>query len=244
MRIFEEIEELIRSIEPSMATRPIYLIDAGDYRVDDVPLGTLAYTSYLCDLQLAKQLSDRGKWFGPGFAAVFFMDRMPSTMRFIAGAALHEFAHWLTFPARKIDINDLVGISEACTYLSEHANTQDRLSLEDRPDWLRHESNFVRAASHLAYRAGKKRDDIKPWHLEYSQRYYGLCEVGWMRVLNDELLELEHVSIRDILDLNPPKDFQELNRLLTEWWSLDRQQQELRKTTSNAEGGTPSRDDG
>lgn len=219
MRLFEEITKLIRNVEPSMGETPIYLLDADEWEGVDMPLDLLAFTAYTLDLQQAKRLNDSGVWRGPGFAAVFYTDRLPKIAKFVAGTALHELAHWLTFPPRPaLETNDLAKTSAFASELFELATKFDVEDEKPRPPWHRHESDFVRAATHLAYRAGRLDPEIRPWNLEFSQRYYSVCELAWMRVLADECRAMADVPIRDILATDPPRDFAELARLLTGWW--------------------------
>jgi len=48
--------------------------------------------------------------------------------------------------------------------------------------------------------------------------YYAVDELVWMRLLREELRAMDQVSIREILQTTPPRDFLEFHRLLTSWW--------------------------
>lgn len=219
MRLLEDVQKLIRQVEPSMAETPVYLLNADEFGVVDMPPDVLAFTSYLLDLQMAKRLDDRGAWHGPGFAAVVFGNRIPAIPRFVAGACLHELSHWLTFPARPSFVgDDLAETAAIAATVFELATEAEHDTQEERPQWFKHDPDFVRAATHLAYRAGRLDPEIRPWNLEFALRYYGLDEMAWMRVLADECRAMADVPIRDILTTEPPRDFLELVRLLTAWW--------------------------
>jgi hypothetical protein len=211
-------ENLIRAIDPGMDRIPIYLVDASDYRVDDVGYSCEAYTSFLLDLQLSCQLAERGLWRGPGFATVLFMDRIGTAQRFVNGTVLHELGHWATFPDRPTFTGDVAAVAAVADEICKFANDADAQVTTARPPWLRHGADFVRACCHLLHRASKIDSEIAPWHLRFSMPYYATDEQCWMRTLRDELRDLEGLPIRAILQTTPPRDFSELHRLLTQWW--------------------------
>lgn len=211
-------ENLIRAIDPGMDRIPIYLVDASDYRVDDVGFSCEAYTAFLLDLQLSCQLAERGRWQGPGFATVVFPDRIGTAQRFINGVVLHELGHHLCFPDRPALVGELAAVAAVADEICKFANDADAQVIQPRPPWLRHGADFVRACCHLAYRASRIDSELAPWHLQFSSRYYAVDELVWYRTLRDELGVLEQQPIRAILQMAPSRDFSELHRLLTEWW--------------------------
>ncbi len=222
MSLLDEAETLVRTVAPEIENT--YFVDAMEYRVPDVGLGVGAYTSYLLDLQLASQLSDRGLWRGEGFAAVFFLDRLTHLQRFVSGAAIHEAAHYLCFPARpQIAGDDLEESSATAAQIFALASEADVTAADSHPPWHRHGADFVRASVHLWHRAQRVQPDLQPWHVDFSSRYYGLDELAWVRVLADELAVMDRVPIREILTTTPPRDFLDLHRLLVGWWKPDRQ---------------------
>ncbi len=228
--IIDEIEGLIRKIDPSMDAIPIYLLDAKEFETIDRPLDVMAWTSFLCDIQMSSQLSDLCQWRGPGFATVIYLDRLPSTLRHIGGVALHEFAHWLTFPDRPGTYGEMK--SETANELVSCATRSAEETDLHSPPWIRHEPDFVRAACHLAHRAGLV-SEIVPWNLCFSGPYYDVGEMVWMRTLADEIRQMERVPIRDVLQRDPPNDFRDLSRLLTGWWTDDHESNEKKETVGS-----------
>lgn len=211
-------ENLIRVIDPGMRDIPIYLIDAREYQVDDVGYSCDAYTAYLLDLQLSCQLAERGLWKGDGFATVLFPDRIGTAQRFVTGVVLHELGHHLCFPDRPALVGDVAAVAAVADEICRFANDADAQITQPRPPWLRHGADFVRACCHLIHRASKLNSELAPWHGKFSSAYYSVDEVVWMRILQDELRELEQLPIRAILQMAPSRDFAELHRLLTAWW--------------------------
>jgi len=142
--------ELVRAIDPGIREKPVYLIDAREYKVDDVGFSCEGYTSYLLDLQLSLQLSARGRWHGPGFASVLFLDRIGPMQRFVAGVVLHELGHHVCFPDRPPLDGDIQAVATVVDQICKWANADDAANSERRPPWLRHGADFVRACCHLA----------------------------------------------------------------------------------------------
>jgi hypothetical protein len=208
--------ELVRAVAPEIEN--IYLIDARDYSVPDVGFDVGGYTSYLMDLQLSRELAERGLWKGPGFCAAVYLDRVGTVQRFVNGAVLHEAGHWLAFPDRPVLDGDFAAVAAVADEICRFANDMDSQVTELRPPWHRHGADFVRACCHLIHRASKLDSEIAPWHGKFSSAYYGVDEVVWMRILQSELRDLEQLPIRAILQMAPSRDFAELHRLLTAWW--------------------------
>jgi hypothetical protein len=208
--------ELVRAVAPEIEN--IYLIDARDYSVPDVGFDVGGYTSYLMDLQLSRELAERGLWKGPGFCAAVYLDRVGTVRRFTTGVALHEMGHHLCFPDRPALVGDFAAVAKWADDISRNANDADAQITQPRPPWLRHGADFVRACCHLIHRASKLDSEVAPWHLRFSMPYYGVDEVVWMRILQDEMRDLESLPIKAILQMAPSRDFAELHRLLTKWW--------------------------
>jgi hypothetical protein len=219
MNDLDRCERLLREIEPSLSESPVYLVDSTelpDTQRDNVR----GKTGLWLDLQLANHLTEMGRWQGCGFAAVVCVDRIPATFRDVAGVVLHEAAHFLTFPAKRTE-DYSSELAEWSTLLAKavpliNADTDARRDSE--PPWFQHEQDFIRAACHLAHRAGLILESIRPSHLCYD-RYYGVTEQTWMASLERELKSMERISIREVLTVDPPSDFRELHSYLTKgWW--------------------------
>jgi hypothetical protein len=173
-------EALIRAIDPLM-TLPVYIIDAKD--VDDERLlssGWIACTGMLMDLQLRPTLERLKQWRGRGFGMIIHPELLPSGFRFVAGCVLHEYSHfiedynearyskpiprWSKAEARKADeFNSAVANFIATSALPAQA---------ELPRWSGHGIDFVRIASHLAYRANRIFESIKPKHLRSVSPYH------------------------------------------------------------------------
>lgn len=206
---------MLREVEPSLQSSAVYILDAKEFDPLERPSDVLAWTGFLCDLQVSDALRERGQWQGEGFAAIVYFDRILNSQRHLAGLVLHELAHWLTFPKRSSPYSEL-DAATATEWVAAATDAADAATNDD-PPWMRHEPPFVRAACHLAYRT-MKRFDISPHYLSFSQTYYDVGEWVWMRTLASELPAMEHASIRDILQTEPPAEFSDLARILMGWW--------------------------
>jgi hypothetical protein len=225
MMDFEAVESLIREVAPDVCDKPVYLLDSREWHVPrDVGFGVRGFTSGMLDLTMASQLSQRGQWHGRGFATILFPDNMPSHPRAIAGTILHECAHYLTLSdsVREMTIEaDIETASAIATGLFCAAEDAAIVSEQRRPPWHHHESDFVRAAAHLAFRYCKRVEGTFPWDLQFSRAYYGTCEMAFMRVLDAELRRMADEPIAAILHEAPPPEFTDLVRCLTSWWDSE-----------------------
>jgi hypothetical protein len=225
MMDYATVESLIRAIAPDVSDRPIYLLDAQEWHVPrDVGFGVQGFTSGMLDLTMAAQLSQRGRWHGRGFATILFPDNMPTSPRCITGVILHELSHYLTFSdeVRTCEIEaDLETASAIATALFCDAENAAVVDEQRRPPWHHHESDFARAAAHLAFRYCKRVEGAFPWDLQFSRAYYGTCEMAFMRVLGPELRRMAAEPIRAVLHEAPPPEFTDLVRCLTSWWDAE-----------------------
>jgi hypothetical protein len=204
-------ESLIRAIDPLM-DKPVYIVDAKD--VDDERLlssGWIACTGWLMDLQLRPTLERLGQWRGRGFAMLIRPELLPSGFRFVAGCVLHEYAHfvedynearyrkpiprWTKAEARKADeFNSAVANFIATSALPAQA---------ELPRWSGHELPFVRAAAHLAYRAGRIFESIKPKHLRSVSPYHVFGSEDQALEACSEELDCE-LPLIELLRTEPP----------------------------------------
>lgn len=175
------------------------------------------YTSPLLDLQLQPWLESRGEWAGRGFACVVDAERFP-TFPDLAGALLHEFAHWLDGPLPEDDDRLAESLAEPLTTCMA---ANHRLPLAERsyyqpnlPPWHQHGSQFVRACCHLANRAGALVASIRPRHLVFGKAYGLASEQTFMNALASELSN--RGSIREILTTQPPQRFTDLWETITD----------------------------
>jgi hypothetical protein len=225
MMAFATVESLIRDIVPDVSDRAVYILDGRDWAVPiDLGLAVSGFTSGMLDLTMASQLSQRGRWHGRGFCTIVFPDNMPSHPRAIAGTILHECAHYLTLSdeVRTCEIQaDIETASAIATALFCDAENAAIVSEERRPPWHHHESDFVRACAHLAFRYCKRVEGAFPWDLQFSRAYYGTCEMAFMRVLGPELQRMADEPIRAVLHEAPPPEFTDLVRCLTSWWDAE-----------------------
>jgi len=216
MDLIAESIRIINAIEPTMRDVPIYLVDVAEFDVRDKALDVLGFTGPLLDIELAHQLDQRGRWRGAGFAAALYVDRIGNRFADLLGVVLHELAHWLTFADRVSRFDgDLATLSSLASQAIAEVYALEATNPTHHPEWYGHELPFVRAACHLAHRAGQV-CDVKPWHLRFSESYYnGLREEYWMTVFSDELRAAETKPIKRIVRSRPPKQAQALHRSLT-----------------------------
>jgi hypothetical protein len=144
------------------------------------------------------------------------MDRIGNRFADLLGVILHELAHWLTFAGRVSRFDgDLPTLSRLASQAIAEVYALEASNPTHRPEWYGHELPFVRAACHLAHRAGQV-CDVKAWHLRFSQPYYsGLFEERWLDLLCDELQDRSGEPIKSILRSRPPKPFTALFGALT-----------------------------
>lgn len=160
------------------------------------------WTSRVCDLMLADCIGDQ--WTGRGFAAVIYPERCQDVQHTI-GCVLHEAAHHLTYGDQQATSEPPEGISrELLSWIPE-----EPAAPISRPAWHQHESDFVRAAAHLAYRVGGVVESVRPRHLRFIGPYHHppFTEDAFMQALAGELTRSD--SIRDILGTPAPEAFTE-----------------------------------
>jgi hypothetical protein len=216
MDAIAESIRIIGEIEPTLRDIPIYLVDVAEFDLRDKALDCLGFTGPLLDIELAHQLSQRGRWRGPGFAAALYVDRIGNRFADLLGVVLHELAHWMTFADRVSRFDgDLPTLSRLASQAIEEIYRLEATNPTHQPEWYGHELPFIRAACHLAHRA-RQVCDVKPWHLRFSGPYYsGLYEERWLDLLGDELQDRSGEPIKHILRSRPPKPFKGLFEALT-----------------------------
>jgi hypothetical protein len=195
---------------------PCYLLTSDELRhefeVHGVPCGPSAFTGRLLDIQLSRQLQQEGRWQGRGFASVFFPERIVGLQGWI-GIALHEFAHYLDFGTPAAMDDELLSGVSVLLGKQWPVDMEQRKTPSPLP-WAGHGLRFVRACCHLAHRVGDIMESVRPSHLAFSQRYYGVSENTWMRLLDDELQDDRPIS--EILDTEAPQRFYDAWRYCTD----------------------------
>lgn len=168
--------------------------------------GVLAYTSLHLANALRPWLESVGRWVGDGFATIVYRDQIP-TWPEVLGVVVHEFAHWLTSDPIPEQMPD-----DALAVVAEYAASDSTTTLA--PPWAGHGPEFQRAACHLAVRAEKVLESVRPSLLRFSKPYTGISEPTIVSLLRDEV-DSYSGPIRDLIKQPEPKQFAEL------WDSLE-----------------------
>lgn len=198
-------------LEQCGIAEPVYLISFDEARQVDprlVAAGIEGYTSFLCDLIFSGHLHEKGEWQGRGFAAVINYQPDKPLAKML-GTVLHEAAHFLTFPIACSQADDFIRGRVALRLVCEDWKQDAPDPTEkDLPAWYPHGPQFIRAAVHLAHRAGQHIECIRAQHLRFSSLYFPqpmFSEATFLNALQSELSSQE--PIRDILAKDPPQSF-------------------------------------
>jgi hypothetical protein len=177
---------------------------------------SLAWTSFLLPTTIRPWLESQGRWIGDGFGTVVHRDRIPTWIDTL-GCCVHELAHWVS-DDRAIEVRDQIPVEMAEQFAMALRDWSDRGEDTPRtnPTWFQHEAPFVRAACHLAHRAGQVAEAIRPKHVQFATQYYPqpFNEETFMSSLSSELDSTG--SIREILRSDAPDEFTELWTIATE----------------------------
>jgi len=201
-----QCESFLRSVCPDLEGVPVYLLDGSEIH-SKLPLHILGWTGSEA-LEVAR-LHNPAHWQGVGFATVIWPERFDSWQALIGGL-LHEIAHYLDVPP------ELPVERPAATIVADMAMTQMEMvqQWQSNPTWYipvnyQHEPRFVRAAAHLAYRAGQQCESIRPKHLRFVSDYYPepLSENCVLTLLESELGS--ESPIREIIGSEPPQAFRQ-----------------------------------
>lgn len=216
----EQSEQLLHKIvSDDIHGRGCYLVrfsDVAEYEPRLRGGWCAAWTSPVLDLMLADWLISHDRWNGRGFATILHSDLLTRWMEY-AGAALHEFAHYLTWPLPSTEAdesirersNGLIGILPLRWTEKKH-NPEPLQQGRQLPQWHEHGRDFVRACCHLAYRA-QHHVYIRPEHVRFIGPYHSsrVHEEHFMEALNDELRSTTG-SVREVLSTEPPSQFTRL----------------------------------
>lgn len=207
-------ENLCRDVAgDDLAGHAVYVVDWAEIseRFPEMHrAGALAWTSPYLDEALEPWLREQDRWQGPGFATIVYRASI-ETWRDTLGCVMHELAHWLT-DERAVSPTP-VPQEAICMALAAWCASEPVVA----PPWAGHEAPFIRAAAHLAHRAGDQMESIRPSMLRFSLAYTGLTENTWMTALGSELGTSG--SIRELLTTPAPAEFNDLWQACTEWWA-------------------------
>ena len=165
-----EIETMLRSIVPDLAGVPLYVVFASELPTRELlPSGARGFAGADLDMALRPFLDSHDLWAGRGPAIILDDELIRSDAEILSlgereielgtmGVGLHEMAH-----ALEADFE----LEESDDYLKaeveqQHAADMAILSADlwsaplpkDIPSWFAHESEFIRMALHLQWRAG------------------------------------------------------------------------------------------
>jgi hypothetical protein len=215
-KMLDTCERLISEIAPEIK-RPTYLIDPSSMKDSRLFAGdVMGWTASVADILVRRELERQGRWRGRGFTSVIKLENIRPGFRFVAGVVLHEFAHhldYLSTPTAEIEMNLPVmdtlpleretaidnAIEMVGDCLGNIAEVEDAL-----PTWYGHELNFIRAAVHVAHRANRVFESIRPDHLRFVSPYhYRGCENTAVACCENELDS--EMPITEILRSDPPE---------------------------------------
>jgi len=162
-----------------------------------------------------KPLQDADLWAGPGRTITA---RWLGNWQRSMGIVLHELAHLVAdrHSAAGMHRMDEQEAKPVATFAASFADVWPSAVKEKRP-WTGHEDRFLRACSHLWYRASLKMESLRPQHLRFGAAYYGFpfTEHTWVTALEPELGRTD-VLVADLLDEAAPDVFVQRYRLATD----------------------------
>lgn len=210
-----QCERLISEIAPEIR-RPAYLLDPMSMKDRRLFGGdVMGWTASVADILMRRELERQGRWRGRGFTSVIKLANIRDGFRFVAGVCLHEFSHhldYLSTPTAEIEMSlpcmEILPPERETAIDNAIEMVGDRLEdiaeiEEPLPTWYGHELNFIRAAVHVAHRAGKVFESVRPKHLRFVSPYhYQGSENMAVECCRDEL-DTE-LPIVEILRSDPP----------------------------------------
>jgi hypothetical protein len=209
-----QAEGLLRAVCPDLDGRPLYLLTANDIhsRTPDYILG---WTGRSVETIASEHLGS--KYRGPGFAAILWSSRFDSWQS-LMGGCLHELAHWIDAPPEPERAENKTSATAIADCALDQMELLQKLKNEidwKVPAWIGHEMRFVRACCHLAARANRLCESIRPSHLRFGNDYFPhpFSESIWVSSLQTELSY--RGSIRELLDTEPPASFTKIYKQAT-----------------------------
>ena len=214
-------KRLLRAISPIdfPEDAPIYIISRSelDYRFD-ASAGCGGYTNATLDLKLKDELKSIGEWFGRGFSTVIFDGLIRSLTSSLSPGelddhlirlVLHEVCHRFQRGRSVTMLEDETNWEP----VMQRAMTAIRQEMDSKPDppkktpWENHESDFIRTALHIQYRAEAVGFPVRISDLWHSE-FYKLGPIEeHAEALDDEPQRRVGESLFDIAESEPPADF-------------------------------------
>ena len=214
--------ELLQAITPEFREVPVYVIDPDelasfDERFAGVCPKANGWTGVLCDHLCSEYLRADGSWQGAGFAAVIRGDREPLDC---IATVLHEASHYLDWHGQQVfQVVRAEHVAKPLHDLHHQVAAANAVCKVRLAPWYLHERRFVRAACHVANRAGELLAAIRPKHVAFATDYYGqpFTEQAFSDALSTELRQCRPVT--EILASEPCDAFRERYKQATDWWS-------------------------
>ena len=200
-------------------TGSVYLLTPREAR-GRVSLGdALGLTGIAMDTDFRDILRQRGKWQGPGFAAVVALDRIETTKALLA-TVLHEFCHHAEYEAIRSLLAQHVGPEKVSAAFDTPRDGEIAATSEEREIVRQHGPAFQRLALHLERRAAQAGLFVDIG----VARHYGLPSFELRRALGAEPDQLAGLPLTQVAALEPPETFVEFSRA-----AYDRAKQQLQK---------------
>ncbi len=213
----QQAEALCRTIMgPELADRSVYVLAEAEAPAWMRCTSCAGWTSDLLDGLLAETLKASGRWLGRGFATIIADTRggRPLSPRERIEIVLHELSHYLDDAATQPvcqgrTLEELAPLTAGCEIRTEPVDfASHKLS---RDPWHGHGETFIRAASHVAYRATQAGFCATLSDLRAAGPTYGLSvPAAYLRALGDECRERERESLVGVLRSTAPARFSAL----------------------------------
>jgi len=233
------VAELRRVLQMDFpAEMPVYILSDIDVRSQMGPMfchGPLGWTGSELDLALQSILQDAGMWEGRGFATIIkesvFLDQQPLHRHWLLmNVTFHEAGHFLTYPepvdhAAEEEVDSSPTSSEDCSCKAPSPTlSRSQWAMIDHVLWASsrsrnpelskkqrcHGPEFLRVQAHIHHRMAAAGvvaiEETLTCHVE---PWTGFRE--YWTALGDEPSRLAHLSIREILNIDPPPAFAALS---------------------------------
>jgi hypothetical protein len=232
------LTDVLRALVPEWNSTPIYPVrESEGVPPSYLRVNSLGYYSPGLHIALAPWLRQRDRWRGPGPAFLIrdamiskiIQERCPDddelasqvTKGWTVGALLHEAAHALVRPISDAPVTDDKSVEVFCFVAASNKQAEARGTANPTPDipgFFVHDWRFMRAALHLHSRYIRQFGRLPLCTVVRSGMYSLSNELAYQNALRQELDDLPHGPVSDVLSSPPPDAFTELFQTDVQRW--------------------------